>query len=280
MPSIIRRRAPGIARAVALPAAGRTSGSRVPWMTTVGSSSFRSCGVRSPEDVIACSWRATPGGMEAAVVGVADELAEARLVHRVCGRADHLERLHRLLDVALAAARRLRHQRSEGAQPREPEAAVARRRHDRAQREHPLGVLDRRRLGDHPAHRGADEVGGLELEVVEQPDRVGRHVAQPVGRAATAEEHRPGRRHAARVDLARVADVAVVEADHPVAALAEQPAEGLVPVDHLRRQAHDQQHRLAGRARRTRRRRARSRWPRRSARRSRSRPSLRSRAGD
>ena len=41
-----------------------------------------------------------------------------------------------------------------------------------------------------------------------------------------------------------MADVAVVEADHPVAALAQQPAEGLVPVDHLGRQAHDQQHRL------------------------------------
>ncbi len=44
-----------------------------------------------------------------------------------------------------------------------------------------------------------------------------------------------------------MADVAVVEADHPVAARPELGAEGLVPVDHLGGEAHDQQHRLARR---------------------------------
>ena len=90
-PSIISSRAPGIALAVCRPAAGRTSGSAVPWMTSAGRSSRRRRGVRLPEQLIACSWRATPAGAEAAVVGAADELAKARLVHRVGGRADQLE---------------------------------------------------------------------------------------------------------------------------------------------------------------------------------------------
>ena len=37
------------------------------------------------------------------------------------------------------------------------------------------------RLGDHPAHRGADDVGGVDPEVVEQPDRVVGHVVERVG---------------------------------------------------------------------------------------------------
>ena len=57
MPSMIRRRAPGIALAVARPPAGRTRGSRVPWITVAGRSSLRSAAVRSPEAVIACIWR-------------------------------------------------------------------------------------------------------------------------------------------------------------------------------------------------------------------------------
>ena len=48
-----------------------------------------------------------------------------------------------------------------------------------------------------------------------------------------------------RVELGRVADVAVVEADDAEAALGQQRAELLVPGDHLRRQAHHQQQRLA-----------------------------------
>ena len=42
----------------------------------------------------------------------------------------------------------------------------------------PLGMFDRQGLGDHPAHRGADDVGALDAEVVHQPDRVVGHVAQ------------------------------------------------------------------------------------------------------
>ena len=52
-------------------------------------------------------------------------------------------------------------------------------------------------------------------------------------------------RHPGRLDLGRAADVAVVEADDAEAALGQQRAEALVPGDHLRRQAHHQQQRLA-----------------------------------
>ena len=60
MPSIIIRRAPGIAFAVARPPDGLTSGSRVPWMTALGTWTWCRASVRSPEAMIACSWRATP----------------------------------------------------------------------------------------------------------------------------------------------------------------------------------------------------------------------------
>ena len=65
MPSIISSRAPGIAAATERPAAGRTSGSRVPWMTTVGAAIPRNRFVRSPFAVIACSCRAAPAGLRA-----------------------------------------------------------------------------------------------------------------------------------------------------------------------------------------------------------------------
>ena len=44
-----------------------------------------------------------------------------------------------------------------------------------------VGVLDRHRLHDHPAHRRAGDVGPFDAEVVEQADPVGGHVGQRVG---------------------------------------------------------------------------------------------------
>jgi hypothetical protein len=56
--------------------------------------------------------------------------------------------------------------------------AVAGGRHDRDQRANPLRAMDRHRLGDHPAHRGADQVGRLDTEVVHESGRIDRHVIQ------------------------------------------------------------------------------------------------------
>jgi hypothetical protein len=44
--------------------------------------------------------------------------------------------------------------------------------------------------------------------------------------------------------LARLADIAVVEADHPEAAAGKLAAELVVPMNHLGAEPHDQQHRL------------------------------------
>jgi hypothetical protein len=63
MPAIGTKRAPGIALAVARPPEGLTSRSTVPWTTTVGTSSPRSFSVRSPEAMIAASWRPDPAGL-------------------------------------------------------------------------------------------------------------------------------------------------------------------------------------------------------------------------
>ena len=81
-------------------------------------------------------------------------------------------------------------------------------------------------LGDHAAHRYADDVGALDPEVVEQADRVVGHVGERVGGTADApgDELASGRRR--RIgEVGRPAAVAVVEADHVEAALGEPLAE-------------------------------------------------------
>ena len=49
-----------------------------------------------------------------------------------------------------------------------------------------LGMADGERLGDHPAHRHADDVGPLDAEVVEQTGGVVGHVGELVGRLGEA----------------------------------------------------------------------------------------------
>jgi hypothetical protein len=74
-------------------------------------------------------------------------------------------------------------------------------------------VPRRERLGDHAAHRGADDVRGVEVEPAQQARGVIRHVRQRVlapGKPAHDELVEPWRRH--RAHARRVAGVAVVEA--------------------------------------------------------------------
>jgi hypothetical protein len=179
----------------------------------------------------------------AAVVALPGALAD--VLHRalVLG-PDHAEDLRGALDRLLAASRRPAEEVSvdgEGRLAADPAARVGDHRDERA---HRLGVLDRERLADHPAHRGADDVGGLDLEVAHQLERVGRHV----GEAVLTLGHPPqpqlsGRRDTLVVEVGRAPDVAVVEADDVKAALGELLAELLVPPDHLGREAHDQEQR-------------------------------------
>jgi hypothetical protein len=39
-------------------------------------------------------------------------------------------------------------------------------------------MIDGDQLGDHPAHRGADDVRGADPKVIEQTNRVGGHLIQ------------------------------------------------------------------------------------------------------
>ena len=109
-----------------------------------------------------------------------------------------------------------------------PSSRVAGRAHDRRQAAAAVGVLDGDRLGDHPAHRRAEDVGPLDAEVVEQADGVGGHVRQRVrhGRQLAAAE--AGRHHGHRIGLLAVEvrgqpDVAVVVADHVATPRREAP---------------------------------------------------------
>ena len=122
--------------------------------------------------------------------------------------------------------------------------------HDRGQGPHPLGPQQRHRLHDHAAHRDADDVRGLEAEVVQQAEGVVGHVVERVrrpGRAAAADEglheHPPG-------DPARgprgAAGVAVVVADHEEPAVGQRLAELRAPPGHRAAEPHHQQQRLAG----------------------------------
>ena len=64
--------------------------------------------------------------------------------------------------------------------PRESLVPGTRRRTHQGERTHPPGVLHRHHLGDHPSHRPADEMGGIDLESVEQADEIGREVGEEV----------------------------------------------------------------------------------------------------
>ena len=99
-------------------------------------------------------------------------------------------------------------------------------------------------LGDHAAHRGADHVGAVEAEGVEQARGVVGHVVQGVGRAADpAAQELGGARRRHVLEVRRAPDVAVVEADDEEAATGQLGTEVLVPGEHLRAQPHDQEQR-------------------------------------
>ena len=102
-------------------------------------------------------------------------------------------------------------------------------------------------LGDHPAHRRAHDVRALDSQVVEQPDRVVREVTQRVGNRARPAHRQLDHRRRPALHRRRAPAVAVVVADHVEAAAGEVAAEVVTPGDHLRAEAHDQQHRRVGR---------------------------------
>ncbi len=120
-------------------------------------------------------------------------------------------------------------------------------RHDAGEREHPIGMLDRHDLHDHPAHRCADDVRGRDVERIEQADGIVRHGRQRVRRLdrlafGVLDEQRHDVRGIA-LRLGRQPDVTVVESDHPEPAIEEFGDEARGPQGHLGAQPHDQQQR-------------------------------------
>src|SRR5436309_843207 len=105
--------------------------------------------------------------------------------------------------------------------------------------------MDRQLLRDRGTHGGADHVRAFDADGIEQADRVGRHVMQSVGRLDRLpdkrifQELRQRRRLA--IHLSRFADVAIVEADDVESALRQSRAKPLIPQDHLRAKAHDEE---------------------------------------
>jgi hypothetical protein len=138
MPSIIRSLAPGIEAAVSLPPSGRTSGSTVPWITSVGAFTARSRSLRLPEARIARSCRPTPAGIEPALEGAFGARAVERLVLGKLPTRRIFQVWREALEIFLLGGRRRRHQHRGGLAGRRRHFRIAGGRHDRGQRAHPL----------------------------------------------------------------------------------------------------------------------------------------------
>ena len=251
MPSIIRRRAPGIALAVARPPAGRTSGSRVPWMTVVGNvePSQGAGAVAGGGDRVQLA--GDPGRRCGRGRRSGPAARAALLVERVAGRADQAEGLHRALDRRLAARAAASpaaaaNARSSG----RPVPAVAGGRHHRDQRAAPAPACSIAIVwAIIPPIEAPTTWARVDPEVVHQAERC-RRPCRAAGRGRSrggrascraASARRPSRSR-------RVADVAVVEADRRGSRARPSSAQkSSSQASHLRRQAHDQEQRLAGR---------------------------------
>jgi hypothetical protein len=137
------------------------------------------------------------------------------------------------------------------ASERDPALGVAAVRHDGSEAQDSLRVLRGEHLPDHAAHRGAHDVHALEPERVEQPDGVGRHVLETVGRRDRPAQQRPADgakdvRHRHALEAGRAAAVAVVEGDDAQALVHQGLHELVGPEGRGHAEPHDQQQRRRG----------------------------------
>ena len=192
MPGILISSASGIAFAVRDPRAKGTSGSRPPWITTAGTSDPAMPRFGTPEARMAPSWRAVPPARGSGRTSAAASSRSALVARPVGRRPDHPEHareVRRCRRRGRFGARRIStlHTRSFGVPTRRSPVVDIIEASDSTR----SGCLDRHRLGDHPAHRGADHVGALDAEVVEQADGVGGHVGQQVRHLRRQAGHQP-----------------------------------------------------------------------------------------
>lgn len=113
-------------------------------------------------------------------------------------------------------------------------------------------MLDRDVLSDHPTHRRADHVSGVDLEVIEEADGVERHVGERVrnGRSREVGERRFHHRLAVdddTVELGRETAIPVVEPHDVKSTIDELSTERIGPRDQLGREAHHEKDRRASR---------------------------------
>ncbi len=183
-------------------------------MTSVGAVIARSSAVRSPEAMIAASWRPVPAAVVVAVE--ADSAATLRDVLGVRGMPGEPTLANSCAACSMNASRSrgAGAGRSGSSRARAARPAAAGVGHDRHQRAHALRVACGERLGDHPAHRGPDHVRRCELELAQQPGRVLGHVGERVARRAPGAAQQLAERRRRALQMGRAADVAVVEADH------------------------------------------------------------------
>ena len=126
--------------------------------------------------------------MDSPLVATLGQRAEPNVARRVAPRADRVERGDEIAHVVLPAARPPAKEQRQQQRMWVAHPAVAGGGHDRDQRQHALGVIDRHQLGDHPSHRDADNVRRAHAEVAEQSGGVRRHVRQRVRGCATVSQ--------------------------------------------------------------------------------------------
>src|ERR1700728_1779543 len=107
-------------------------------------------------------------------------------------------------------------------------------------------MIDRHQVGEHPAHRGADDVSALDAERVHKAHSVVSHVIERIGNMWASPGHDLHKQRA-RVwsdlahEMGRLADVAVVEPDDPKPFGRQSLAQRIRPEDELGAEAHDEQ---------------------------------------
>ena len=126
------------------------------------------------------------------------------------------------------------------------QATRAAGRHDRGQAERAFRGACRDNLGNHAAHRHADNMGTRKPECIEQCQRVIRHVGQRIGWFQPDAEHLRADgdgevSHRRCVEVRRQPDVAIVEADDAKAAFHQIGDKVGRPGDYLAAQPHDEQ---------------------------------------
>ena len=183
------------------------------------------------------------GGVGIAVIAAHGAVADVGLVERESARADVAEQDRGAVGglVAILRPGTPHHPQRRRGDPAGP--AGARGGHDRDEAADVIRVARRQGLGDHPAHRDADDVRRREPQGVEQARGVPRHVAEVVLLRVKAPGGELGHPRRSRRGVGRAADVAVVEPDRGKAAGDQRVAERIRPRQQLLAEAHDQQHR-------------------------------------